>query len=98
MASIDIEQTQNQARALLDSRIKSVTALVKARQRVADLRAELAEAERANKRAYVIATKDGWTPDELKKLGLEPNAAGRRRRNATSDNDRPGTPSAGADE
>jgi hypothetical protein len=98
MASIDIEQTQNQARALLDSRIKSVTALVKTRQRVADLRAELAEAERADKRAYVIATKDGWTPDELKKLGLEPAAAGRRRRNATNDKDRPGTPSAGADE
>lgn len=38
MATISIEQTQTQARALLDSRIESVTALVKARQRVADLK------------------------------------------------------------
>ena len=34
MATIDIEQTRNQARALLDSRIESVTALVKTRQRI----------------------------------------------------------------
>lgn len=32
MANLDIETTRNQARALLDSRIESVTALVKARQ------------------------------------------------------------------
>jgi hypothetical protein len=38
MATIDIEQTRTQARALLDSRIESVTALVKTRQRITDLR------------------------------------------------------------
>ncbi|MET3176020.1 UNVERIFIED_ORG: hypothetical protein ABIB52_003893 [Arthrobacter sp. UYCu721] len=80
MATIDIEQTRNQARALLDSRIESVTALVKTRQRITDLKAQLAEAERDDKRAYVRATKDGWSPDELKKLGLESGAAGRRRK------------------
>lgn len=79
MGNISIEQTQQQARALLDSRIESVTALVKARQRVTDLKEQLAEAERENKRAYVRATKDGWSTDELKKLGLENAAAGRRR-------------------
>ncbi|MDF9277416.1 hypothetical protein P4U43_06370 [Arthrobacter sp. EH-1B-1] len=79
MASIDIEQTQQQARALLDSRIDSITALVKARQRVADLRHQLAEAEKDDKRAYVRAAKDGWSAEELKKLGLENAAAGRRR-------------------
>lgn len=79
MATISIEQTQTQARALLDSRIESVTALVKARQRVADLKEQLAEAEKDDKRAYVRATKDGWSADELKKLGLENSAAGRRR-------------------
>ena len=82
MATIDIEQTRNQAKALLDSRIESVTALVKTRQRIADLRDQLAEAERDDKRAYVRATKDGWSPEELKKLGLESAAAGRRRKNA----------------
>ncbi|SFU11519.1 hypothetical protein [Arthrobacter sp. ov118] len=80
MANLDIEQTRTQARALLDSRIESVTSLVKARQRVADLKEQLAEAEREDKRAYVRATKDGWSADELKKLGLEPGAVTRRRK------------------
>ena len=76
MPTIDIEQTRNQARALLDSRIESVTNLVKTRQRITDLREQLADAERDDKRAYVRAAKDGWSPEELKKLGLESGAAG----------------------
>jgi hypothetical protein len=79
MTNISIEHAQEQARKLLDSKIESVTALVKSRQRVADLKEQLADAEREDKRAYVRATKDGWSPDELKKLGLENGAAGRRR-------------------
>ena len=82
MAHLDIEQTRNQARALLDSRINSVTDLVTTRQRITDLKAQLAEAEKDDKRAYIRATRDGWSADELKKLGLEPAAAGRRRRSA----------------
>jgi len=80
MANLDIEQTRNQARALLDSRIESVTTLVRTRQRITDLKDQLASAEREDKRAYVQATRDGWSPEELKKLGLEPAAAGRRRK------------------
>lgn len=80
MANLDLEQTRNQARALLDSRIESVTTLVKSRQRVADLKEQLAEAERDDKRAYVRATRDGWSTEELKKLGLEPGAVTRRRK------------------
>lgn len=80
MASINIEETKNQARALLNSRIKSVEELVQARQRVTDLKDQLAAAERDDKRAYVKATRDGWSPEELKKLGLEPAATGRRRK------------------
>ncbi|WP_427136641.1 hypothetical protein [Pseudarthrobacter sp. S9] len=83
METIDIEQTRNQARALLDSRIESVTALVKTRQRITDLKEQLTDAEREDKRAYVRATKDGWSPDELKKLGLESGAAARRRKTST---------------
>ncbi|MBG6191686.1 hypothetical protein IWX64_002653 [Arthrobacter sp. CAN_A212] len=79
MANISVEQTQDQARKLLDSKIESVTALVKARQRVSDLREHLAQAEKDDKRAYVRATKDGWTTDQLKTLGLENSAASRRR-------------------
>jgi hypothetical protein len=79
MATLDIEQTRNQARALLDSRIESVTALVKSRQRITELRDQLVAAERDDKRAYVQATRDGWSAEELKKLGLEPAAVKRRR-------------------
>ncbi|MBG6181859.1 hypothetical protein [Arthrobacter sp. CAN_A1] len=79
MGNISLEQTQQQARALLNSRIESVTALVKARQRVTDLKEQLVEAEREDKRAYIRATKDGWAADELKKLGLENNATAKRR-------------------
>lgn len=80
MATLDIEQTRNQARAMLDSRIESVTNLVRTRQRITDLKDQLTAAERDDKRAYVQATRDGWSPEELKKLGLEPAAAGRRRK------------------
>jgi hypothetical protein len=79
MAHLDIEQTRNQARALLDSRIESVTALVRSRQRITELRDQLVAAERDDKRAYVQATRDGWSAEELKKLGLEPSAVKRRR-------------------
>ncbi len=82
MATISIEQTQTQARALLDTRIESVTALIKTRQRVADLKEQLAQAEKDDKRAYVRAAKDGWGADELKKLGLESRAVSRRRSTA----------------
>lgn len=75
----DIEATKDKARQLLDSRIESVTELVKTRQRVTELEAELAEAKREDKKAYVRATKDGWSHDELKKLGLDQQATTRRR-------------------
>lgn len=78
----DIEATQRQARELLDSRIDSVTELVKARQRVTELEAQLAQAKKDDKKAYVRATKDGWSADELKKLGLDQQAATRRRQTA----------------
>jgi hypothetical protein len=84
MASLNIEETKNQARALLDSRIESVTNLVKTRQRITELREQLADAEREDKRAYVRATKDGWSTEELKKLGLESGAAARRRKTAAA--------------
>lgn len=84
MASLNIEETKNQARALLDTRIESVTNLVTTRQRITDLREQLADAEREDKRAYVRATKDGWSPEELKKLGLESGAAARRRKTAAT--------------
>lgn len=91
MATIDLETTKNQARKLLDSRIESVTDLVIARKRVDELREQLAEAEREDKKAYVRATKDGWSEDELKKLGLDSSAAGKRRSRASVPTSRPAT-------
>ena len=79
MANISIEDTQDHARKLLNSRIESVTNLVKARQRVADLKEQLTEAEKDDRKAYVRATKDGWSADELKKLGLESGPVSKRR-------------------
>lgn len=84
MATIDLETTKDQARKLLDSRIASVTDLVIARKRVDELREQLAEAERDDKKAYVRATKDGWSEDELKKLGLDNGAAAKRRTRRTT--------------
>jgi hypothetical protein len=69
-----IEQTRNRARALLDSRTESVTQLVKTRQRTPELWAQLAGAEREDMRAHVLATKDGWSANQVKKLRLEPAA------------------------
>ncbi|MFJ4264710.1 hypothetical protein ACIPYU_19900 [Paenarthrobacter nicotinovorans] len=86
MAKIDIEATRTQASALLSSRIRSVEELVRARQHVLDLKEQLSAAEREDKRAYVKAVRDGWSPEELKKLGLEPAAVARRRKKVDSQN------------
>ena len=82
--TINVEDIENQARQLLNSRVTSVRELVKARQRVTELQTQLAEAEREDKKAYVRATKDGWSEDELKKLGLDNGAAAKRRARRTT--------------
>lgn len=84
MAPIDLETTKDQARKLLDSRIASVTDLVIAYKRLHELREQIVEAEREHKKAYIRATKDGWTEDELKKLGLDRGLATKRRRTSAN--------------
>ena len=79
MATIYLETTKSQAHKLLDSRIESVTDLVITRKRVDQPREQLAEAECQDEKAYVRATEDGWSEDELKKLGLDLSAARTRR-------------------
>lgn len=74
--------TENAARALLDARIDSIRNLVIARQKHLDLQAETAEADRAHQRAYQAAQRDGWSADELKKLGLADKAPRARRRSS----------------
>ena len=91
-----IESTQQQARELLNSRIDSVTDLVKARQLVTDLEVKLIEAKKENKKAYVRATKDGWSAEELKKLGLEQGTTTRRRQATKKPTDTQSAPAADA--
>lgn len=79
MITIDLETTKNQARQLLNFPTESVTELVIARKRADELSKQLGEAEREDKKVYVRATRDGKSEDELKKLGLNNNAAAKRR-------------------
>lgn len=83
--TISVEEAEKQARALLDARIESVRALVTARQQVSDLRDQLAAAEREDARLYAAALRDGWSTDELRKLGLnEPGKPARAVRRRTT--------------
>ena len=81
--TIDPDTTEARARELLDKRIQSVRALVTTRQTVTNLRAQLDTAERDDAAAYTAALRDGWTPDELKTLGLPEPAAKPRPRKPT---------------
>lgn len=70
---------------MLDNRINSVRALVTARQALDELREQIADAEAADVKAYRAALSDGWSADELHKLGLdEPDKKQRVRRRAAS--------------
>lgn len=83
--SLDVEATAAAARALLDDRVDSVRELVKTRQRVTDLREQLADAERDDARAYGVAVSKGWGTDELRKLGIaDPEKVTRVRKRAAS--------------
>lgn len=84
---LDLEAAESKARELLDARISSVRGLVRAAQAEAEVRAQVQAAEREHAKAYAAALGDGWTADELRKLGLpDPERKGRapRRRSATS--------------
>ncbi|GGC17947.1 hypothetical protein [Cellulomonas carbonis] len=82
---LSVEDAERQARALLDARISSVRAVVAARQRLADLREQVGQAEREDVRLYNAAITDGWTADELRRLGIpEPEKKARVRRRATA--------------
>ena len=62
-----------------------VRTLVKARQHLAELREEVATAERDDVRLYAAAIAGGWSTDELRKIGLaEPEKKARVRRRAAA--------------
>ncbi len=70
MATPDLASTESRARELLDRRITSIRSLVTARQRLAELQQQLADAERQDVGLYRAALRDGWTADELRELGI----------------------------
>ena len=74
----DVQAAEAKARELLDNRITSVRALVLARQALDDLRAQVAAAEATDVRAYRAALADGWTAEDLRKLGLDEPAKSQR--------------------
>jgi hypothetical protein len=82
---LNLEEVERQARQVLDTRIESVRTLVTARQKVAQAREDLNQAEREDVLAYNAAVAAGWTPEELRKLKLgEPEKKARVRRRAAS--------------
>ncbi|WP_034253258.1 hypothetical protein [Arsenicicoccus bolidensis] len=79
--SLDVQTTEAKARELLDNRISSVRKLVASRQALTDLREQIAAAEDDDLKAYRDALSDGWSADELRRLGLdEPDKKRRTRR------------------
>lgn len=82
-STLDVATTETRARDLLNARIESVRTLVLARQKLDELRDQVSAAEAEDARTYRAALTDGWTPEELKKLGLdEPAKQARVRRRA----------------
>lgn len=69
---------ETRARELLNSRIASVRLLVKTRQTLDEQRANVAAAEVEDVKAYRAALSDGWSADELRKLGLDEPAKQQR--------------------
>ena len=81
---LDIEQTEQKMRELLEARMQSVRALVTSRQTVTDLRAQLADAEADDAKRYASALSDGWSEVELRKLGITPADQKPRARRAST--------------
>jgi hypothetical protein len=84
--AVNIEKAQRTLRELLDQRVEIVNELLHATQRSIDLRTQADEAERESDRLYQNALRQGWTSEELRKVGLEATGkttSTKRRRSAT---------------
>lgn len=80
---VDTEAIERAARALLDSRVQAVRSLAAARQKLLDAQAAQAAAEHEDAAAWIAALRQGWSEEELKKVGFDPprkaQPRGRRR-------------------
>ena len=68
--SVDPDRVETEARQLLDAKVAAIRLLATARQKVAHRQVALEEAEREDASCYSAATRAGWTPEELRKVGL----------------------------
>lgn len=88
---MDIDQIQEAARRKLEqdrnARVASVREYAEAAKRVAEIRIQLKEAERAHLTAHRAALRLGWAETDLKGFGIEPptlSVGGRPRKAKTS--------------
>lgn len=66
-----MEQAERRARELLDNRMESVRVLVRAQQGVSDAEERMREAQVEKASAWRSAVQNGWSAEELKKLGID---------------------------
>lgn len=101
-AELTVDEAVERAMRAQEARIESIRELARGRQSLADVKADTARrladlerenaervsaAEREDVRLYSAATKAGWSPEELRKIGFdEPEKSrrvARRRRSST---------------
>lgn len=75
-----LRRAEEQARATIEARMESVRDLVAKEARVTELSEQIKQAEKEHRAAWQRATKQGWTPEELRRTGLTDPTTGRTRR------------------
>ncbi|MGO1740103.1 MAG: hypothetical protein ACTHYM_14030 [Actinomycetaceae bacterium] len=81
---MDKEDSQDTLRALLDGRMKLGNDLLEAAAAHRAAQAAVAQAERDYADAHKAALAGGWTSAELRKAGLRPIAAPRKKRSSAA--------------
>ena len=65
-----VKNIEDRTRKLLDGRVQSIRHLVTARLKITEIQTQLENAEREDARLYAAAQRTGWSPDELRELGI----------------------------
>ena len=68
--AVNIEEAQATLQALLNERVEVVNDLLQSAATSAQLRQQADDAERETARLYQAAIRQGWTADELKRVGI----------------------------
>lgn len=74
--AVNIEEAQAAVQALLNERVEVVNDLLQAAATSAQLRQQADDAERETGRLYQAAIRQGWTADELKRVGITDPSSG----------------------